>query len=72
MVCFSSSDSDSGSSPVSDVDFYEHDMLVLVHHWQKCIANGSDYIEKQCFIAENFLYQRVFFYSLYLLSFPWK
>ena len=30
-------------------------------------ANGGDYAEKQCFIAENLLYQIVFLYSLYLL-----
>jgi hypothetical protein len=24
-------------------DFYEHSMQVLVHRWQKCIANGGNY-----------------------------
>jgi len=27
-------------------DFYEHDMQALVHWWQKCTANGGDYVEK--------------------------
>jgi len=35
--------------------------------WQNCIANGVDYAEKHCFVAENLLYQMVFFSSLYLL-----
>ena len=25
----------------------------------KCIANGGDYAEKQCFVAENLLYQMI-------------
>ena len=33
-------------------DFYERGMQALVHHWQKCIANDGDYVEKQCFAAE--------------------
>ena len=31
-------------------------MLALVHCWWTCIANGGDCVEKQCFVAENFLY----------------
>jgi len=27
-------------------DFYECSMQALVHRWQKCIANGGDYVEK--------------------------
>ena len=27
-------------------DFYECSMQALVHCWQKCIANGGDYVEK--------------------------
>jgi len=27
-------------------DFHELSMLPLVHCWQKCRANGGDYIEK--------------------------
>ena len=34
-------------------------MQALVQHWWKSIANGSDYVEKQGFVAENLLYQRV-------------
>lgn len=31
-------------------------MKALVHDWQKCIANGDDYVEKKYFIAKNVLY----------------
>ena len=44
----------------------------LVRHWQKCIANGGDCVEKKCFVAKNLLYQIVLLYSLYLMLFPWK
>mgnify|MGYP001852539487 CR=1 FL=1 len=27
-------------------DFYAYSMQVLIHCWQKCIANGGDYVEK--------------------------
>ena len=27
-------------------DLYERSMQALVHCWQKCIANGGDYVEK--------------------------
>jgi hypothetical protein len=27
-------------------DFYEYGMQALVHRWQKCIANGGDYVKK--------------------------
>ena len=26
--------------------FYKQSMQALVHHWQKCIANGGNYVEK--------------------------
>ena len=52
------------------VDFYEHGMQALVYCWQKCLANGGDYIEKLCFIAENLLHQVVFLCFLYLFVFP--
>jgi len=48
-------------------DFYKRGMHALVHHWRKCIATGGDYVEKQCFVAKNLLYQIVLFCSLYLL-----
>jgi len=32
--------------PDSHADVYEHSMQVLVHCWQKCIANGGGYIAK--------------------------
>jgi len=49
----------------------------LWHHKMKSIsisslANGGDCVEKQCFVAENLLYQIVLLCSLYLLQFPWK
>jgi len=44
----------------------------LVHCWQKCIATGGDYIEEQCFLAENLLCQIMLLCSSYLLQFSWK
>ena len=38
-------------------DFYKRGTQPLVYRWQKCIANGDDCVEKQCFVAENLLYQ---------------
>ena len=35
--------------------FYVHDMQTLIHHWQKCILNSCDYVEKQHFVAKNLL-----------------
>ena len=43
----------------ADADFYEHGMQAFVHCWQKCTANGGDYIERQCFLAENAIYLTV-------------
>jgi len=34
-------------------------MQALVHHWQKCTANGGDCVEKQSFVTESLLYQVV-------------
>ena len=34
-------------------------MQALVHGSWKHIANDSDYVEKQCFVAENLLHQTV-------------
>ena len=42
-------------------------MQALFHGWQKCIANGGDYVEKQSFVAENLLYQRALLCSFYLM-----
>ena len=42
-------------------------MFIQEHHWRKCIAHGGYYVEKQCFLAKNLLYQRVLLCSLYLL-----
>ena len=30
----------------ADADIYEHGMQASVHHWQKYIANGGDYVKK--------------------------
>ena len=49
--------------------FYESGMWALAHRWQKYIANSGDYIEKQCSVAENLLYQIVLLCSLCLLFF---
>jgi len=35
----------------------EHNMQVLVGHWQEYTANGVDYVEKELFVAANLLYQ---------------
>ena len=34
-------------------DFYKHGMQALACLWQEYIVNGGDYVEEQCFIAEN-------------------
>jgi len=39
-----------------EVNFYEHGIQALVCCWRKCIANGSNYTEKQHFVTENLLY----------------
>jgi len=48
VVCFSSGDSNMKDKPCSGqpCKFLECGMQVLVHLWQKCTANGGDYIEK--------------------------
>jgi len=40
--------------------------------WWKGTANGGDCVGKQCFVADNLLYQAVLFCSFYLFYFPWK
>ena len=62
-MCFNSGNS---------ADVYKHDTQALVHCWQKCIATGGDYIEEQCFLAENLLCQIMLLCSSYLLQFSWK
>jgi hypothetical protein len=52
---------------LAGADFYECGMQALVQCWQKCIANGGDYVEKWCFVAKNLLYQIVLLCSFYLL-----
>ena len=47
------------------IDFDEHSMQALVHHWRICVAN----MFKNSILL---LYQIVLLCSLYLLSFPWK
>jgi len=27
-------------------DFDEHNMQAFVHHWQKCVVNGGDNVER--------------------------
>ena len=39
----------------------------LIHLWEKHTANGGDYTEKQCFVAENLLDQIALLDSSYLL-----
>jgi len=57
---------------IAGADFYERGVQALVHRRQKCIANGGDYVEEQCFVAKNLLYQTALLCSLYLFQFPWK
>jgi len=45
-------------------DYYECSMQALVHCWQKGIADGSAYVEKECFVAKNLLHQMVVWFSL--------
>ena len=51
----------------SGIDFYKHSMQAPFHLGQKCVANGSYYVEKECSEARNLLYQIVLLCSLYLL-----
>ena len=69
VVCFSSDDKDVKDKFVTFAcaNFYKPDTQALVHCWWICIATGNDYVKKYCFVAENFLYQVVLLYSLYLL-----
>ena len=46
--------------------------LYYVHHLKKCIADGGDSVEKQCFVDENLHCQVMLLCTFYLLSFPWK
>jgi len=45
VVHFSSGDSESGSALLVQV-FTSAACRLFVHCWQKCIANGGDYVEK--------------------------
>jgi len=47
-------------------------MQAFIYRWQNCTANGGDYADKECFAAENLLYQIALLCSLYLLLFLWK
>jgi len=44
-------------------------MRAFVHRWQKCIPNGGDHVEKQCFVAENFFYQIVIVFFVAVVFF---
>ena len=37
-------------------------MQALVNCWCQCVGNGGDYVEKECFVAENLLYKTVILY----------
>ena len=52
---------------LTGTDFYKHSMQAFVHHWQKCIGNCDDYVEREHFVAKDFLNQAVLLCSLYLL-----
>ena len=44
-------------------NFYECSMKAIVHCWIKHITNSGDYVEKESFVAKNFLYQQ-YYYAL--------
>jgi len=46
---------------------YKRNTQALVCSWEKWVANGGDYVEKLCLVAENLLYPTVLLCSLYLL-----
>ena len=43
----------SGVRTVTSTPLYKHSMKALAHHWQKWIANHSNYDEKSYFVAER-------------------
>lgn len=54
MLHFSSSESGS-PTPVQIVTSAPHRLL-----FKRCIANGDDYLEEECFVPDNLLYQIVY------------
>ena len=46
-------------------DLYGSSMQVFVHHWD--IANGGEYVENYCVVAESLLYQIMLTCPFYLL-----
>jgi len=64
----------SGNSDITSfgVNVKEHGMQALVCHWWKRTFHGEDCPEKQCSVAENWLYPTVLLCSLHLLWLPWK
>lgn len=52
----------SGNTRISNfsicANFYKYSMQAL-HCWLKCIANGGEFVDKDCFAAENLCYQIV-------------
>ena len=54
------------TSRVLDIhsDFYKHGMQAFVHHLQKFMASGGEYIEKERFVTKNLPYQMVLLCSL--------
>ena len=53
-------------------DFSKCTVQALFHCWQKCIANGSDHVEKSYFVSENLLYQIVLLWLFICWSFHGK
>ena len=51
--------SDATTAPVKQwvtspgADLYSCGIQALLPHWHKCVANGDDYVEKECFEAKN-------------------
>jgi len=63
FVCFSSGESNSELFPL--VQIFMSTVCTLVHHWQKCLANGGGAVEKQCFVAEHCSIQQCY-YALHI------
>ena len=74
VMHFSNDDSNMKDKPCSDrnAQLSHHGIKSFNQHICNQSANGSDFVKKQCFLAENLLHQIVLLCTLYLLCFPWK
>jgi len=70
VVHFSSGDSGSRSSLL--VQIFTSMARRFLFIAGENVAPGVGYVEKQCFVVENLLYQILLLFSLCLLYSPWK